>query len=79
MDFREGVVQCHPQQRLHIYTGSELDLEFYSLRKTLEDLGHRIVEVLASSNVAEQQTILANLEQQDSQAHFGMTQPTHRE
>jgi hypothetical protein len=50
------------------YTGSELDLEFYSLRKKVGDSGHRIVEVLASSNMAEQQAKLANLEQQDSQS-----------
>jgi peptide chain release factor 2 len=48
-------------------TGSELDLEFYSVRKKVEDLGQRVMEVLASSNMAEQQGKLADLEQQASQ------------
>lgn len=66
MDSREGVVQYNPQLRLHILEVS-LTWSFYSLRKKMEDLGHRIVEVLASSNMAEQQAKVANLDQQDSQ------------
>ncbi|XP_024370945.1 uncharacterized protein [Physcomitrium patens] len=48
-------------------TGSELDLEFYAVRKKVEELVRRVGEVLASSDIAEKKARLADLELQASQ------------
>ncbi|KAG0629444.1 hypothetical protein M758_1G104200 [Ceratodon purpureus] len=45
-------------------TGSELELEFYAVRKKVEDLVRRVGGILASSGMAEQKARLADLEQQ---------------
>lgn len=48
-------------------TGSELELEFYAVRKKVEDLVTRVGEVLASSGMAEQKARVADLEQLSAQ------------
>lgn len=48
-------------------TGSELELEFYGVRKKVEDLVRRVGGVLASSGMAEQKARVADLEQRAAQ------------
>ena len=48
-------------------TGTELDLEFYSIRKKVEEMEWRLKEVLGSAGMAEQKAQLADLEQLASQ------------
>jgi peptide chain release factor 2 len=47
--------------------GSEVELEFYAVRKKVEDLVRRVGEVLASSGMAEQKARAADLEQRAAQ------------
>ncbi|KAH9574280.1 hypothetical protein CY35_01G048900 [Sphagnum magellanicum] len=49
-------------------TESEQNLEFYGVRKGVEEVVHRVQEILASSGMDEQQSRLADLEQQTSES-----------
>ncbi|CAM6117320.1 unnamed protein product [Calypogeia fissa] len=49
-------------------TGAERELEFFSLRKSVNDSALKVEEILSSAALEEQESILADLEQQAAQS-----------